>query len=272
MLTTDDPETGERLDPVNVRNQILTFLVAGHETSASALSFALYFLATHPDEAAKARAEVGAMWPDGETKPRFEEVAKLRAIRHVLDESLRLWPTAPAYFREAKRDTVLGGRYPIKAGQWVIVVLQQVHRDPSVWGDDAAEFRPDRFHTRPGHGYKPFGTNTRVYRPPVRLSRNDPCARDDSAPLRFRTRSGLRPRRPRAVDLQADEFFGSRSLGGRMWISRRMPSTFARPIPLHGVVLDAEAIAAQPEGGVRIPAGEQVDPERSISESLCRAW
>jgi unspecific monooxygenase len=162
MLTTDDPETGERLDPVNVRNQILTFLVAGHETSASALSFALYFLATHPDEAAKARAEVDTMSPHGATTPRFEEIAKLRAIRHVLDESLRLWPTAPAYFREAKQDTVLGGRYPIKAGQWVIVVLQQVHRDPSVWGDDAAEFRPDRFHTRPGQGYKPFGTGIRA--------------------------------------------------------------------------------------------------------------
>ncbi|MGW0042690.1 cytochrome P450 [Rhodococcus sp. NPDC003348] len=171
MLATRDPETGERLDAVNVRNQILTFLVAGHETSSSALAFALYLLARHPEEAARARAEVDALWAAPMSAPcipvRFEEVAKLRAVRRVLDETLRLWPTAPGYFRKAKQDTVLGGRYPFEKGQMLMVVLQRVHRDPAVWGDDAGEFRPDRFlpeqvRARPGHGYKPFGTGIRA--------------------------------------------------------------------------------------------------------------
>ncbi|MFD9664357.1 cytochrome P450 [Rhodococcus sp. NPDC059968] len=166
MLTTKDPETGEQLDARNVRNQILTFLVAGHETTASALSFALYLLATHPDEAAKARAEVDELWST-DAAVRFEEVAKLRTVRRVIDETMRLWPASPGYFREAKQDTVLDGRYPFKQGEWLMVVLQQVHRDPAVWGDDADQFRPDRFQSeevraRPGHGYKPFGTGLRA--------------------------------------------------------------------------------------------------------------
>ncbi|MFD1814067.1 cytochrome P450 [Rhodococcus gannanensis] len=166
MLATADPDTGERLDPVNVRNQILTFLVAGHETSSSALAFALYLLSSHPGEEEKARGEVDALWA-GVPTVGFEQVAKLRTVRRVLDETLRLWPTAPGYFREAKHDTVLGGRYPIRAGQMVMVVLQGVHTDPAVWGEDADEFRPDRFlpeevRARPGHAYKPFGTGIRA--------------------------------------------------------------------------------------------------------------
>lgn len=166
MLTTRDPETGDMLDAVNVRNQILTFLVAGHETSSSALAFALHLLAHHPAEVEKARAEVDVLWADSPTVS-FEQVAKLRSVRRILDETLRLWPTAPGYFREAKHDTVLGGRYPIRAGQMVMVVLQSIHTDPAVWGDDADEFRPDRFlpeqvRARPGHAYKPFGTGIRA--------------------------------------------------------------------------------------------------------------
>lgn len=166
MLTTRDPETGEQLDAVNVRNQILTFLVAGHETSSSALAFALYLLAGHPEEADRARAEIDELWAAGGPVT-FDGVAKLRAVRRILDETLRLWPTAPGYFREAKQDTVVGGRYPIAKGQMLMVVLQRVHRDRAVWGDDADEFRPDRFlpeqvRARPGHGYKPFGIGIRA--------------------------------------------------------------------------------------------------------------
>lgn len=76
----DDPN---RLDEVNIRNQVVTFLVAGHETTSGALSFALHYLAQHPEILAKARAEVDAVWGDG--TPTFEQVAKLRYVRRVLD-------------------------------------------------------------------------------------------------------------------------------------------------------------------------------------------
>ncbi|WP_367134952.1 cytochrome P450 [Saccharothrix sp. HUAS TT1] len=153
------------LDDVNVRNQVITFLVAGHETTSGALSFALYYLSRHPEVAERARAEVDAVWGSAEA-PEFEQVAKLRYVRRVLDEALRLWPTAPGFAREARADTVLGGRYPLRAGQWALVLLPLVHRDPSVW-DSPESFSPDRFEpaavrARPPHVYKPFGTGERA--------------------------------------------------------------------------------------------------------------
>ena len=77
-----------------MRRQVITFLVAGHETTSGALSFALHYLSRHPEVAARARAEVDAVWGD-DRGPGYEQVAKLRYVRRVLDESLRLWPTAP---------------------------------------------------------------------------------------------------------------------------------------------------------------------------------
>ncbi|MGW0765762.1 cytochrome P450 [Streptomyces sp. NPDC002676] len=166
MLETAHPETGERLSAENVRKQVITFLVAGHETTSGALSFALYYLARHPEIAAKARAEVDRVWGDT-PQPGYDQVAKLRYVRRVLDESLRLWPTAPAYAREALQDTVLAGDHPMRRGAWALVLLPLLHRDPEVWGEDAEQFDPDRFdakavRSRPAHTFKPFGTGARA--------------------------------------------------------------------------------------------------------------
>ncbi|MCP2298576.1 unspecific monooxygenase [Nocardia amikacinitolerans] len=168
MLNHADPATGEKLDEINIRHQILTFLVAGHETSAGALAFALYFLANHPDVAAKARAEVDERWPGpGRADIEYPDVSKLRYLRRVLDETLRLWPIAPGYFREARHDTTIGdGRYTFEKGDWVFVLTLQAHRDP-VWGPDHDEFDPDRFlpenlRKLDAYVYKPFGTGERA--------------------------------------------------------------------------------------------------------------
>jgi cytochrome P450 len=166
MLNSAHPITGRRLDPVNIRQQVITFIVAGHETTSGALSFALYYLTQNPDVLARARAEVDALWGTSDNpEPAYGDVAKLRYVRAVLDEALRLWPTAPGYLRVAHEDTVLGDRYRIKKGQWVLVLLPIVHRDPRVW-PDPERFDPDRF--APGqmksraHAYKPFGTGQRA--------------------------------------------------------------------------------------------------------------
>jgi cytochrome P450 len=163
MLNNADSESGEKLDPVNIRNQVLTFLVAGNETTAGTIAFALYFLAQNPEIAAAAREEV-AQIVEGEM-PAFEEVARMRYLRRVVDETLRLWPAAPGYFRKVRADTSLGGRYAMPKGSWVFVLLPQLHRDP-VWGDDPDSFDPDRFKPenvkkRPAHAYRPFGTGPR---------------------------------------------------------------------------------------------------------------
>ncbi len=166
MLDTAHPETGERLAPENVRRQVLTFLIAGHETTSGALSFALHYLSRHPEVAARARAEVDRVW--GATAvPGYDQVAKLRYVRRVLDESLRLWPTAPGFAREARHDTVLGGEHPMREGAWTLVLAPLLHRDPAVWGADAGRFDPDRFdaaavRARPAHAFKPWGTGARA--------------------------------------------------------------------------------------------------------------
>jgi cytochrome P450 len=166
MLDSAHPITGRRLDAVNIRQQVITFIVAGHETTSGALSFALYYLTQNPDVLARAKAEVDALWGTSDNpEPAYGDVAKLRYVRAVLDEALRLWPTAPGYLRVAHEDTVLGDRYRIKKGQWVLVLLPIVHRDPRVW-PDPERFDPDRF--APGqmksraHAYKPFGTGQRA--------------------------------------------------------------------------------------------------------------
>ncbi|MFI2206148.1 cytochrome P450 [Streptomyces sp. NPDC020192] len=166
MLDTAHPETGEKLSPQNVRRQVITFLVAGHETTSGALSFALYYLARHPEIAARARAEVDRVWGDTD-QPGYDQVAKLRYVRRVLDESLRLWPTAPAFAREARQDTMLAGDHPMRRGAWALVLTPMLHRDPEVWGEDAERFDPDRFdasavRARPPHTFKPFGTGARA--------------------------------------------------------------------------------------------------------------
>ncbi|WP_280405558.1 cytochrome P450 [Nocardia brasiliensis] len=170
MLTVPDPATGELLDATNVRNQILTMLVAGHETSAGVLAFALYELSRQPDLITAARAEISERFPDGDLSAiAYDDVAKMRILRRIVDETLRLYPVAPGYFREAREETTIGGgRYRFAPGDWVLVLTLQAHRDPGTWGPDAADFRPDRWlpeRLRALEGrqiFKPFGTGMRA--------------------------------------------------------------------------------------------------------------
>lgn len=167
MLDSVDPDTGETLDTVNIRNQILTFLVAGSETSANTIAFALHYLSAHPEIADIVRVELDERWPTKEFPAiGYEDVAKIRSLRRVVDETLRLWPTGPGYFRRAKQDTTLSGRYRFKKKDWVLVLLLAAHRDPA-WGHDADQFNPDRFlpdnvRRLPPRVYKPFGTGPRA--------------------------------------------------------------------------------------------------------------
>ena len=169
MLNTADPATGATLDDANITNQILTLLVAGSETSANAIGFALHYLANHPDIAAEAQAEIDQRRPERSFPDiAFDDVARLRYLRRIVDETLRLWPVAPGYFRQAKTTTAIGdGQYQFNEGDWVFVLLLAAHRDTATWGDDADQFRPDRFlpdniRALPPHIYKPFGTGARA--------------------------------------------------------------------------------------------------------------
>ncbi|MDT0150203.1 bifunctional cytochrome P450/NADPH--P450 reductase [Priestia aryabhattai] len=163
MLNGRDPDTGEKLDDENIRYQIITFLIAGHETTSGLLSFALYFLLKNPDKLKKAYEEVDQILTD--SNPTYKQVLELKYIRMILNESLRLWPTAPSFSLYAKEDIMLEGKYSVKQGELVTVLISQLHRDKEAWGDDVEDFRPERFKDPskvPNYAYKPFGNGQRA--------------------------------------------------------------------------------------------------------------
>jgi cytochrome P450 / NADPH-cytochrome P450 reductase len=98
MLTGVDKQTGESLPDENIRAQCITFLIAGHETTSGLLSFAIYYLMKNPGVLERARAEVEGVLGTS-ASPTFEQVQRLRYVRQILDETLRLWPTAPGFNR-----------------------------------------------------------------------------------------------------------------------------------------------------------------------------
>ncbi|WP_440555735.1 cytochrome P450 [Streptomyces sp. SCPE 10] len=167
MLSAPHPADGTTLDHANIRNQVITFLIAGHETTSGAMSFALYYLAKHPAVLRLVQREADALWGDAaDPEPTYEDVGRLTYTRQVLNEALRLWPTAAAFSRHAREDTLLGGRIPLAAGQPVTVLTPMLHRQP-VWGDNPELFDPERFtaeaeEARPVHAFKPFGTGERA--------------------------------------------------------------------------------------------------------------
>ncbi|QBD78545.1 cytochrome P450 [Ktedonosporobacter rubrisoli] len=168
MLTGVDKGSGTGLDDVNIRYQIITFLIAGHETTSGLLSFALYFLLHHPEALARAYEEVDrVLGADTRQMPTFAQVNRLKYVSQILKETLRLWPTAPMFSVYPYADTTLGGKYQVTNEKDWAVLLPMLHRDKSVWGEDAEEFNPDRFsveaeQARPANAYKPFGNGQRA--------------------------------------------------------------------------------------------------------------
>jgi cytochrome P450/NADPH-cytochrome P450 reductase len=165
MLRGKDPLSGERLDDRNITYQMLTFLIAGHETTSGMLSFAIYLLLKNPDKLDKARKEVDKVL--GNETPRFEHLSQLVYIDQVLKESLRLWPTAPLFGLSPYEDTVIGGKYEVKKNEAILVLLPSLHRNNKVWKGDVDAFEPERFdpeniNTLPPNAYKPFGNGQRA--------------------------------------------------------------------------------------------------------------
>lgn len=165
MLAGKDPVTGEGLSDENIRQQLITFLVAGHETTSGMLSFAVHLLLKNPDKLQKAQAEVDAVL--GNRMPTVHDMPKLEYINQVLKETLRLEPTAPAFILSPYEDTIIGGRHKVKKDGLIAVLVSQLHRDKKVWGEDAEEFRPERFEQAtfealPPNSWKPFGNGRRA--------------------------------------------------------------------------------------------------------------
>ncbi|WP_214413036.1 bifunctional cytochrome P450/NADPH--P450 reductase [Sphaerisporangium fuscum] len=164
MLEAADPQSGEKLSDENIRNQVLTFLIAGHETTSGLLSFALYNLLRNPHVLAMAYAEVDRLLP-GDAVPTYETVMKLDVIPRILEETLRIWSPIPAFSVKAFEDTTVGG-YPVCKDQTAVVLLPPLHRSSKAW-ERPDEFDIDRWlpENRASHhpaAYKPFGNGERA--------------------------------------------------------------------------------------------------------------
>ncbi len=165
MLEAKDPQTGEKLDDLNIRYQILTFLIAGHETTSGMLSFAFYQLLRHPHVLAQAYAEVDRVLP-GDKRPHYADIAKLDVIERILKETLRLWPTAPSFSVGPFEDQVIGGKWTMRKDRPINVMTPALHRHPSVWERpydfDIDRWLPEEEAKRHPHAYKPFGNGARA--------------------------------------------------------------------------------------------------------------
>ncbi|KAK4180904.1 putative bifunctional cytochrome P450 E-class, group I:NADPH-P450 reductase [Triangularia setosa] len=167
MLEGVDRKTGEKLDDGAIIDNLITFLIAGHETTSGMLSFAFVMLLKNPETLKKARQEVDEVIGRGPIT--VEHMKKLPYVTAVLRETLRLCPTIPSYGVQALEDTVIGGKWAISKGQVILLFLARSHRDKAVYGETAEEFIPGRMldenferlsKEHPGF-WKPFGNGQR---------------------------------------------------------------------------------------------------------------
>ncbi len=163
IMTTADPETGDVFDTEEMVDQVAIFFLAGHETSASALAWALYLLATHPEWqdrlAEEARREIDP------AEVSFPTIKRLRISRDVFRETLRLYPPVPMMVREATKCEHFRDRDVPKGAQIVLSPWHQ-HRHTRIW-DNPDAFDPSRFQTENGKqglrcAYMPFSAGPRV--------------------------------------------------------------------------------------------------------------
>ncbi|EIN12923.1 fatty acid hydroxylase [Punctularia strigosozonata HHB-11173 SS5] len=165
MLNGRDPKTGEGLSDENIRYNLITFLIAGHETTSGMLGFTTYYLLKNPHSLETLREEIDTVI--GDRPIQYEDISKMPYLVACMRESLRLSPTAFARAVSPKEDTTLcKGKYAVKARARLSILAAFAHRDPSVWGEDAEEFRPERmlggkFEALPPNAWQPFGYGMR---------------------------------------------------------------------------------------------------------------
>lgn len=164
LLCARDEQTGEGMNDRQLRDEAVTILIAGHETTANALTWTLCLLSKHPNTRRELRAELDRIL-NGRV-PTVDDLPKLVYTRMVLDESMRLYPPAWMIGRCAKRDDAIGP-FSVRAGEFVLISPYVTHRHPALWpnpeGFDPTRFAPDAgpAHALPKFAYLPFGGGQR---------------------------------------------------------------------------------------------------------------
>jgi cytochrome P450 len=161
IMTTADPQTGARFGTDEMVDQVAIFFLAGHETSASALAWGLYLLATHPEAQARVAEEAVAFW----AAPTFSGLSTLKFTRDVFRETLRLYPPVPMMVRENRCPEEFRGR-KVAPGAQVVLSPWHLHRHERMWANPDG-FDPDRWQTPEGRqsardAFLPFSAGPRV--------------------------------------------------------------------------------------------------------------
>jgi cytochrome P450 len=163
LLDARDPETGMAMEIQQVRDEALIFLLAGHETTSSALTFTLQLLGRHPDEQQRVADELADVL--GSRRPTADDLPALQRTAMVFKEAMRLYPPVHALARRAEREDEIGG-HRIPPGSLLVVSQWATHRHPRIW-DDPETFNPGRFTpqreaARHRYAYFPFGGGPRA--------------------------------------------------------------------------------------------------------------
>lgn len=168
FMDARDEDTGEAMSDVQLRDEVMTMFLAGHETTASTLAWAFWMMSLHPGPAravvAEAQRVLGAVEAAGRA-PTAEDVAAMPVTRRFLLETMRLYPPAWFLARRANRDDAIGG-FHIPRGSYVFISPWVTHRHPAFF-EDPEGFLPERFEGEaasrlPKHAYIPFGAGPRV--------------------------------------------------------------------------------------------------------------
>lgn len=157
LLAVRDEETGVGMSDQEVRDQVITFIGAGHETTAVSLTWTLYLLSQHPVWEARLRDEVEEVLSG--RCPTAEDLPRLQLVRRAVEESMRLYPPVFGVVRGVVEDDLIGG-YRIPARTSVVISQHVTHRHPAFWEEpdrfDPDRFLPERSAGRPRFAYFPF--------------------------------------------------------------------------------------------------------------------
>jgi len=155
-------QNGSKLSDANIRSQILTFLFAGHDSTAAAMSSFIVFMLANPNVEAKLMEEISQVV--GHSELTAKHISELTYLDWCLKETLRLLPPAANYQRMSFRDgLMLGGKWKLAPDTPVVIDIFALHMDPNTWGADAAYFVPERWENGPPHpySYMPFASGPR---------------------------------------------------------------------------------------------------------------
>ncbi|KAI1826916.1 bifunctional P-450:NADPH-P450 reductase [Xylaria intraflava] len=165
MLAGVDSKTGKRMTDTSIIDNLITFLIAGHETTSGTLSFAFYGMLKKPDTYQKAQREVDEVVGKGPIT--VDHLSRLPYITAIIREALRLYSPINMFSVVSQSDQLLAGQYAVAKEEVVTLFIGRAHLDPTVFGDDANEFKPERmldenFNKLPKNAWKPFGNGARA--------------------------------------------------------------------------------------------------------------